>query len=169
MTHPTRPFHRFFARLPLLVFSVLAALGVDLATGCERLVPRAGKVEFVDAPASGDLAPYVQGELAKARGEHRPLLVYVGATWCEPCQRFHRAAEAGLLDARIPGLRFLVFDLDRDRDRLRAAGYESQYIPLFALPRADGTASKRQIEGSIKGEGAVDEIIPRLQSLLASK
>ena len=34
------------------------------------------------------------------------------------------------------------------------------------LPLADGRASGRQIEGSIKGEGAVDQIAPRLLSLL---
>src|SRR4051794_1835975 len=119
-------------------------------------------VEFVAAPADGEVAAIVQGEFARARDQGRTLLVYVGATWCEPCKRFHDAAAAGQLDATFPGLRLVEFDLDRDRDRLERAGYASRMIPLFALPRADGTGSGQQIEGSIKGEGAVHQISPRL-------
>jgi hypothetical protein len=61
----------------------------------------------------------------------------------------------------------LVFDLDRDGERLASAGYVSKYIPLFALPKTDGTSSGKQIEGGIKGEGAVAYITPKLQALLA--
>ncbi|MFT3774194.1 MAG: thioredoxin [Minicystis sp.] len=133
------------------------------ATEAKKALP----VETVAAPADGDVQEIVRQELSKAKGEGRRLLVYVGAKWCEPCQRFHDAAKAGQLDGRFPGLRLLEFDLDRDRDRLEKAGYASRMIPLFALPRADGTGSGEQIEGSIKGAGAVDQITPRLRALLA--
>ena len=39
-------------------------------------------------------------------------------------------------------------------------------IPLFALPKSDGTASNRHIEGAVKGEDAVAHITPRLRALL---
>lgn len=123
-------------------------------------------IDLVAAPPAGDVQGIVQHELTRATSEGRRLLVYVGAAWCEPCQRFHQAAEAGKVDALFPGLRLLEFDLDRDHDRLERAGYSSKLIPLFALPRLDGTASGDQIEGSIKGAGAVDQIAPRLQALL---
>jgi hypothetical protein len=93
--------------------------------------------------------------------------VYVGATWCEPCQRFHHAAERGELDAAFPTVTVLAFDLDRDRERLASAGYVSKYIPLFALPGPDGTASGKQIEGGVKGDGAVGNIVPRLKEMLS--
>lgn len=123
-------------------------------------------VELIEAPG-GEVAPTVQRELARARADGRRLLVYVGARWCEPCRYFHEAAAAGELDAIFPGLRLLEFDLDRDRDALEKAGYASRMIPLFALPREDGTGSGQQIEGSIKGPGAVAQIRPRLEALLA--
>src|SRR5262249_45611898 len=108
----------------------------------------------------------IRNELDKAHGEGRQLLVYVGATWCEPCQRFHRAAAHGDLDSAFPKLTLLEFDLDRDGDRLRAAGYRSSYIPMFCAPKPDGTASDKQFAGSVKGEGAVAEITPKLRRLL---
>ena len=93
----------------------------------------------------------------------------VGAEWCEPCRRFHAAVAEGRLDAVFPGLVFLELDLDRDGARLLEDGYGSRLIPLFALPGPDGRASAdptQRFEGSIKGEGAVDEITPRLRRLL---
>jgi thiol-disulfide isomerase/thioredoxin len=160
---------------------VIGALLAFSAPGCgrdapaaEREVPAASAtakaglpVDIVAAPPDGDVQEIVRAELARAKGDGHRLLVYVGATWCEPCQRFHQAAKAGQVDARFPGMRLLEFDLDRDRDRLVKAGYASRMIPLFALPRADGTSSGEQIEGSIKGPGAVDQIAPRLTALLS--
>jgi hypothetical protein len=123
-------------------------------------------VDWMAAPAEGAVAEIVQREVARAGRDGHHLLVYVGAVWCEPCQRFHQAAQKGELDATFPGLRLLEFDLDRDRDRLHQAGYASKMIPLFALPRADGVSSGEQVEGAIKGERAVDYLAPKLRALL---
>lgn len=125
--------------------------------------PAAPHVVFVPAP-EGEVATLVQRELARADGKR--VLVYVGATWCEPCRRFHDTAQTGALDKVLPPTAFLEFDLDHDEERLRAAGYTSKYIPLFALPLAGGRASGKQIAGSVSGPGAPAEIAPRLQALL---
>jgi hypothetical protein len=124
-------------------------------------------LQWVKSPSGGTVEATVQGALARATATQRTLLVYVGAAWCEPCQRFHHAAEQGDLDAVFPTLTVLEFDLDRDRERLAAAGYVSQYIPLFALPAPDGKSSGKQIEGGTKGDHAVGSLVPRLKELLS--
>ncbi|MEO7328531.1 MAG: thioredoxin [Minicystis sp.] len=155
---------------------MLGVLGALLVVGCKVEEPLPTKpsdapakaflaVELIEAPG-GEVAPTVKRELVRARADGRRLIVYAGASWCEPCRHFHDAAAAGKLDTTFPGLRFLVFDLDRDKDALEKAGYGSRMIPLFALPQDDGTGSGQQIEGSIKGPGAVAQIKPRLQALL---
>jgi thiol-disulfide isomerase/thioredoxin len=126
-------------------------------TGAEIVLAEAG-----DVPV--DLL--VKAQMRKAALEQRQLIVYVGAQWCKPCIRFHKAALAGKLDRDFPTLRLLEFDLDRDAARLKAAGYQSSLVPLFTLPRADGRASERFIQGSIKGDGAVANIAARLKKLL---
>lgn len=123
-------------------------------------------IEWVAAP-DGDVASIARQEAERARRDGRRLLVYVGAAWCEPCQRFHHAAEAGQIQRGLPPLRMLEFDLDRDGERLSAAGYASKMIPLFAVPGPDGRGDGARIEGSIKGDGAVANIVPRLSALLA--
>lgn len=123
-------------------------------------------VRIVHAPPGSDAAKAVRDERERAKSDGRDLVVYVGARWCEPCKHFHKAAAMGELDGDFPDLTLLEFDLDDDRDRLTSAGYVSQYIPLFAMPGPDGRASDRKFEGSVKGDGAVANIAPRLRSLL---
>lgn len=124
-------------------------------------------IQFVHAP-DGDVPSLVAAEAARAKQSNRSMLVYVGATWCEPCQHFHQAAAKGELDADLPAMTLLEFDADKDVPRLRTAGYSSTYIPLFTLPGSDGKSSGHFIQGGIKGEGAAKEIAPRLKKLLES-
>jgi hypothetical protein len=124
-------------------------------------------VRIVRAGAGSDAARVVRDERERAKGDGRDLVVYVGARWCEPCKVFHGAAQKGDLDGEFPDLTLLEFDLDDDRGRLTAAGYVGEYIPLFAMPAPDGRASDRKFEGSVKGDGAVANITPRLRKLLA--
>lgn len=122
------------------------------------------KPRIIPAPEAGEVPAIVREEAARPGGK---LVVTVGASWCEPCRVFHDAVQGGQLDQPLAGVRFLEFDIDRDRERLQAAGYTSRLVPLFALPDAEGRASGRQIEGGIKGQGAVEHIMARLQPLLA--
>jgi hypothetical protein len=124
------------------------------------------RIEWIKAPAGEDAASVVKREIERAHIDKKRILVYVGATWCEPCTRFHDAAEAGQLDGVFPNLRLVEFDLDADGERLVRAGYASKMIPLFAIPTENGTGSGKQIEGSIKGEGAVVNLQNRLKPLL---
>jgi hypothetical protein len=158
--------------------ALLLAIAAGVFAGCradERprpdpaAAPSSSHVEILPAPEGDDLPATVRRELQRAAIDGRDLVVYVGAAWCEPCQHFHDAATAGALDRDLPSLRLLEFDLDRDREQLKLAGYASEMIPLFALPREDGTASGEQIQGSIKGPGAPSEITPRLRALLARR
>jgi thiol-disulfide isomerase/thioredoxin len=117
---------------------------------------------------AGAIEPWVQEQVELADAAHLRVLVYVGASWCEPCQRFHRAVEHGELNGKLNGLRFLEFDQDRDANALKVAGYVYQYIPVLALPDPDGRNHGHMITGSIKGPNAVQEdLVPRLQALLS--
>jgi len=161
-------------KLELIV--ALAALAASGCRGQDHPAPSAsarpaaeaspGRVRIIAAPATGDVREAVRDALAEAGGEKRTVVVYVGAGWCEPCQRFHQAAARGDLDATFPDLTLLEFDLDRDRERLGLGGYTPKYVPLFALPGPDGRASGKQVEGAIKGEGAMAFMAPRLKALL---
>jgi len=160
------------------VIAIVAAF-LLMSAGCSKDTPEVTKepatnapmkesarIEWIKAPAGEDAASIVKRELERAQIDKKRLLVYVGATWCEPCKRFHDAAEAGQLDGVFPNLRLVEFDLDVDGDRLARAGYASKMIPLFAIPTENGTGSGKQIEGSVKGEAAVMNLQNRLKPLL---
>jgi hypothetical protein len=121
-------------------------------------------------PPAPPLEQFVQQHVEEADAQGMRVLVYVGATWCEPCQIFHKALASGELDEALAGTKFVEFDADRDRAELRAAGYAPKYIPLFSVPDHSGHASGRAIEGSVKGDDAVKkDLVPRLLALLDGK
>ena len=157
-----------------MVLAPLLALG--WLTGCEDDPPKARApaptakdpaIELKPVPPEGDLTQLLEAEQQRARAEGRTLLVYVGAPWCEPCQHFKTAVKRGDLDARFPKLRLLELDRDQDEERLAAAGCLSRMIPLLARVEGGRCSETARMEGSIKGTGAVAEMTPRLEALLA--
>lgn len=167
--------------LPLL----LAGVGIFAVSACNARkeptgVAKPGSTAMARSKAKPQLmrrsdrqAPleqFVQQHVEEADAQGMRVLVYVGADWCEPCKRFHKSLASGELDEVLAGTKFVEFDADRDRAELRAAGYASNYIPLFSVPDHSGHASGRAIEGSIKGDDAVKrDLVPRLLSLLDGK
>ncbi len=159
----------------LVLSGVAACKSSDRAPAPERAQAKstahlASRPELVDGPRNVDsVAPFIHAQVLDAKRKGQRILVYVGATWCEPCQRFHAALASGKLDRQLAGVRFVDFDFDQSGKALARDGYKSSYIPLFAVPAEDGRDSGRQIAGSIKGPGAVDQIMPRLRGLLAGE
>ena len=159
----------------------LGIFAVSACNGREQRIPAAKQ----DAPTAtksrekpqlkhrSDAAPleqFVQQHVEEADAQGMRVLVYVGAAWCEPCRRFHKALASGDLDEALAGTKFVEFDADKDGAELRAAGYVSQYIPLFSVPDHSGHASGRAIQGSVKGDDAVKkDLVPRLLALLDGK
>ena len=126
---------------------------------------------FVKAPAElGAAQTFLEEQMASAGALGERVLVYVGASWCEPCERFHDAVERGELDDLLAGTRFVEFDADRHTEALGEAGYAFKLIPVIALPNPDGSASGRQLSGSIKGPEAVHgNLVPRVRALLEGR
>jgi thiol:disulfide interchange protein len=168
--------------------SVLIGLGIFAVSACNGSGHRGSEAKKVGAVVASaipksrakpqlkhrsDAAPleqFVQQHVEEADAQGQRVLVYVGATWCEPCQRFHKSLESGELDEALAGTKFLEFDADKDRAELRTAGYTSKYIPLFSVPDHSGHSSGLAIEGSIKGDDAVKkDLVPRLLALLDGK
>jgi hypothetical protein len=147
---------------------LLLFLFLSVACRKEEMKPEPPKshVEIKVAAPFVEVTQQIRDARADARLHGRSLVVYIGATWCEPCQRFHKAAAHGDLDKDFPSLTLLEYDLDTDGARLKQAGYAPEFIPYFGKPGDDGRASDKAFEGSVKGDGAVGNITPRLKQLV---
>lgn len=124
-----------------------------------------GKPVLLPATPQVALDIVLPRQLREAAAADQDVLIYVGATWCAPCRSFHDALLDGRFDALLPGVRFVEFDNDADGERLRAMGYRWTYVPLFARPRSDGSASGQQF-GGVPHE-ALEDPIPHLAGKIA--
>jgi thiol-disulfide isomerase/thioredoxin len=124
--------------------------------------PKPTKLRVIDPPAEGDVLSIVRAQRVKAIEEKRVFVVYVGADWCPPCKRFHEAIERGELDQKLAKYTIMRFDLDRDGQRLLAAGYGSRFIPFFVLPGPDGKKSQSFEVKILKKEEAMREVMDGL-------
>lgn len=156
--------------------SGLVAEKADEANGRERPVGMKARVAdagpggaarskavFVSADPDADASSLVRGRRLQAKAEGRLLVVYVGATWCEPCKRFKAEVESGRLDARLGSITFLAFDADKDAERLEAAGYTFSFVPFVALPSAGGRPSD-SVAATGKGSDAWRDLVAALEA-----
>jgi thiol-disulfide isomerase/thioredoxin len=142
--------------------SAHASASADADAGGER------GVRVVVAAQDADALSVVRTERLRAKAEGRVLVVYAGAGWCEPCKRFKNAVQTGSLDAKLARTTLLVFDADRDTERLVAAGYVFQFIPYVAVPGADGRPTD-SAEARAKGSESWRELIATLEAWQAAK
>ena len=120
-------------------------------------------VRIVTAGQDSDALSLVRTERLRAKAEGRVLVVYAGAAWCEPCKRFKHAVETGALDDKLAKTTLLVFDADRDTERLASAGYKFSFIPYVGLPGADGHPTD-SVEARAKGSESWRELIAKLET-----
>ena len=123
----------------------------------------AAGVRIVMAGQDSDALSVVRTERLRAKAEGRILVVYAGAGWCEPCKRFKHAVETGALDDKLAKTTLLVFDADRDTERLASAGYKFQFIPYVGLPGADGHPTD-SAEARAKGSESWRALIAKLET-----
>ncbi|MBS2015248.1 MAG: thioredoxin family protein [Deltaproteobacteria bacterium] len=119
-------------------------------------------IKVVNAPADGDAISTIRTARLQAKAEGRVLVVYVSATWCEPCRRMKDEIHAGRLDDALGKTTLLAFDADKDGDRLASAGYKFSFIPFVALPSADGHPAD-SLEAKGKGSNAWRELLGKLE------
>ena len=77
-----------------------------------------GKIVVLPAAQDSDALSAIRTERLKAKAEGRVLVVYVSATWCDPCKKLKEEIEAGRLDDRYGKTTLLAFDADKVRQVL---------------------------------------------------
>lgn len=120
-------------------------------------------MKLLEATRDLDALSLIRTKRLEARAEGRVLVVYVGATWCEPCKRLRVEVKSGRLDERLGKLTLLAFDADADRDGLDAAGYRYRFVPFVALPGPDGRPVDAQ-QATGRGGDAWREVLGKLDA-----
>jgi thiol-disulfide isomerase/thioredoxin len=163
------------APLGLSLLAALAASGASLAEAAppvcaleDNVLPRIDPDRAAPSSANNFLAALESDvgplHLDELESDH-VVVVQVGASWCEPCQR--AASHVGSLQAADPRIKVVHVSVDENADDARAAavalGLEG---PIFVLDESDAVATSvreipytvvlRNVEGA--GFDEVDSI-----------
>jgi thioredoxin-like negative regulator of GroEL len=91
-------------------------------------------------------------EVGKARS--KPVLVYVTASWCGPCQEMKRTTLADERVALLIHSNFEAVKMDLDANQEVAARLGATAIPFFAIVNEEGKVVRSQM-----GYMSADEIL----------
>ena len=143
---------------PPAVTAVATPTPTAAGSGTPEAVPA---IRMFEATEQGDLFATIRAARLRAVEGKRVLVVYVGASWCPPCKRFHEAIQNHSLDEKLAGFDFLYLDMDIVKDKIVETGYASKYIPFFFFFSGDG---KRGDSFEIKRTDAKaqDELLEKL-------
>ncbi len=153
------------ASLPALLL-LIGAVACDSGpqTAAEPPPSKPGP-ELVPVLTEGRVDTIVRAELARAKRDHRKLVIYVGGQWSEPCKQFEQMVASGALRDEFPDLRLLKFDSE-DEPRLRAANYFFQVLPTFAIPAENGRGTDQIYPTPVQSEKGSPDALVALRSLL---
>lgn len=112
----------------------------------------------IEAPADAEVASFIRAARARAVKDGRVVLVEVGAAWCKPCRTLKAAIDRGELDGVLAKVTLIAFDVDAHGPRLDSLGYRSKFVPYFAVPNGDGSASERRLDVKLASNATAKEL-----------
>ncbi len=118
---------------------------------------------------SGGLAAAIAREIAKKPSATAKPIVYLGASWCDPCAAIKRfKTDPRMLDA-FQGTYVIELDVDDWKSEgLGALGYKTGTVPVFYAVDAAGKASGPTINGGAWGDNIPETMAPPLKKFVLS-
>src|SRR5215213_6976967 len=102
-------------------------------------------VMFMTAVATAADPPAIDDAIKQAGSEHKPLVIEVGAEWCEPCKKFDASV---LPDQRVQAVLndvvFVQYDADESRGAAVVARYSVASFPTFLVVDSKGVEVSRR-------------------------
>lgn len=99
-------------------------------------------------PASTGLAALLAGHAQRAGEQGLAPVLYVGASWCQPCKLLEQHRDDPQVARALRGTYTIELDFDDwTVAELSASGYEMQAVPVFFAIGADGKAAGPRLDG----------------------
>jgi thiol:disulfide interchange protein len=162
---------------------VCVGLHAGLA-GCAGAAASHGAISNASAPApAADPAPAVRPEplrwgddeasaFARARAEHKGVMIDFSATWCIPCIDLERAiAEPGVASEILAHFIPLKLDMTEDSDasQQQRARYQATTLPTLLLMTAERAVLDRVTRSMDSEELLRDHVRPAVSALTGQR
>jgi hypothetical protein len=145
---------------------------VPAATAEKAPQAKAGQSERwvkIGKRGSAALADGVKAEVAKAQAKKLTPIVYVGATWCDPCLALKKHRDDPKMVDAFEGTFVIEIDADDwNAASFGALGYKTSVIPIFIAVDAEGKATGRTIDGGAWGDNIPQNMAPPLKQFFSS-
>lgn len=164
---------------PSRVFVAAAGVTLLLASGCDSKAASEASPEpsrsaamtaekassWVKVGSGGEaLQSRLKAEVGKAAERRQKPILYIGATWCEPCAALKKYKSDPRMAEAFEGTYVIELDLDDWKlDELKALGLRAGVVPVFHALGADGRASGKTIDGGAWGDNIPENMAPPLK------
>jgi hypothetical protein len=118
-------------------------------------------------PTDGPLPAALQREAGKATQQHLKPFVYIGATWCAPCNAIKHNLDKPIMIDAFKGTYIMKLDFDAWEDKLPGAGLQHEAVPVFFALDASGKPTGRMIDGGAWGNDTPENIAPALKAFFS--
>lgn len=131
------------------------------------LVAAAAAVALAAPAAGADTA--LDGAMARARAESKPVIIEFYADWCEPCKQFEAdVLPADVVKEALAGAVFVRTDFESSGGRALADRYQVKGLPMFLA--LDGTGRELlRLRGSARGTAWFVRFVRRARDLAADE
>lgn len=168
---------------PSVILVAAAGLTVLLASGCDSKAPTEASPEpsrsssmtaekassWMKIGSGGEaLESKLKAEVGKAAERRQKPVLYIGATWCEPCSALKKYKSDPRMAEAFQGTYVIELDLDDWKvDELKALGFRAGVVPVFHVLGADGRASGPTIDGGAWGDNIPENMAPPLKKFFS--
>lgn len=138
-----------------------------LALGCASPPPPQAApkppIHTSDLPDGSDVSAGLRGAVGEAERAGLKPVLYLGATWCQPCVAYERALFHPEMVAAHANVLLVKADFDRHGSALEAAGFVASGVPFWCHLDREGGNSGRCITGAAWGEDTPENMAPVLR------
>lgn len=127
---------------PARLAKAIVAIGYEVEVAGGGPPDKAQKRRKWLAPVPADAPKFFSNAFAKARTDHRPMLVGFWASWCAPCIQLKEVTFASEVVAKLLSEVEVVF-VDLDRYPALGKAYEVDSVPNVLLIDTDGMVVSR--------------------------
>ena len=163
--------HRIALLVPLLILVACddGKASTESPDGDTKAEAKPAAEAWSKVAAGASLAGKIKARVADAEKAKLKPVVYVGATWCEPCLAIKKHRDDPRMKEAFTGVAIIEVDMDQWKsEQFAELNMKPSAIPVFYAVGSDGKATGKEIDGGAWGDNIPENMAPPLKRFFSS-